>query len=48
MIADVEGTRLTALTSPERHFQSGEPVTLSLDNDALHYFDPATGRNLME
>lgn len=48
MIADVEGTRLTALTSPERHFQSGELVTLSLDNNALHYFDPATGRNLME
>jgi multiple sugar transport system ATP-binding protein len=48
MIADVNGTRLTALTSPERHFKPGEPVTLSLDNEALHYFDPATGRNLME
>jgi multiple sugar transport system ATP-binding protein len=48
MIADADGTRLTALTSPERHFAPGEPVTLSLDNNALHYFDPATGRNLME
>jgi multiple sugar transport system ATP-binding protein len=48
MIADAQGTRLTALTSPERHFKSGEPVTLSLDTEALHYFDPVTGRNLME
>jgi len=48
MIADVDGTRLTALTSPERHFKSGQPVRLSIDNGALHYFDPATGRNLME
>jgi multiple sugar transport system ATP-binding protein len=48
MIAEVDGTRLTALTSPERHFNPGEAVMLSLDNNALHYFDPATGRNLME
>ena len=29
MIADVGGTRLTALTSPERSFRPGEPVMLS-------------------
>jgi multiple sugar transport system ATP-binding protein len=48
MIADVAGTRLTALTEPERPFRSGEAVSLSLDNAAVHYFDPQSGRNLLE
>jgi multiple sugar transport system ATP-binding protein len=48
MIADVAGTRLTALTDPESLFRNGEAVSLSLDRAALHYFDPQSGRNLMD
>ncbi len=48
MIADIGGTRVTALTSPERHFTPGEAVTLSVSTDDLLYFDAATGRNLLE
>ncbi|MEM6665974.1 MAG: ABC transporter ATP-binding protein [Pseudomonadota bacterium] len=47
MIADVEGVRLTALTHPEHHYDHGEQVELGVDVAALHYFDPATGRNLL-
>lgn len=48
MIADVAGTRLTALTDPERPFRSGEAVSLGFDSAAVHYFDPQSGRNLLE
>jgi multiple sugar transport system ATP-binding protein len=48
MIADVAGTRLTALTNPESQFRSGEPISLTLDGASLYYFDPASGRNLLE
>ena len=48
MIADVAGTRLTALTDPESLFRNGEVVSLTLDRAALHYFDPQSGRNLIE
>ncbi|MEO1686559.1 MAG: ABC transporter ATP-binding protein [Pseudomonadota bacterium] len=46
MIAEVEGVKLTALTRPERHYEQGEPVTLGLDAEAVHWFDPVDGRNL--
>jgi ABC-type sugar transport system ATPase subunit len=48
MIADVEGVRITALTSPERMFEYGQPIELAIDETALHYFDPATGSNLLQ
>jgi multiple sugar transport system ATP-binding protein len=48
MIADVGGTRLTALTSPERQFRSGDDVMLSLQDGSLYYFEPSTGMNLLE
>jgi multiple sugar transport system ATP-binding protein len=47
MIADVGGTRLTALTSPEREFHPGDDVMLTLDDSSLHYFEPSTGANMM-
>ena len=46
LIAEVGGQELTALTSPERHFDPGAPVPLKLDASALHYFDRVSGRNL--
>lgn len=48
MLAEAGGVKLTALTDPERHFAHGEAVALSVDDRAFHYFDPASGRNLME
>ena len=48
MIAEAGGVKLTALTHPERHFGPGEAVALSVAAEAFHYFDPASGRNLME
>ncbi|MEM9011343.1 MAG: ABC transporter ATP-binding protein [Pseudomonadota bacterium] len=47
MIADVGGQKLTALTRPERVFDHADPVTLGLAVEAIHLFDPETGRNLM-
>lgn len=48
MIAEAGGVKLTALTHPERRFEHGAAVALSVEDAAFHYFDPATGRNLME
>ncbi len=48
MIADTGGVRITALTHPEKHYGSGEQVTLAVEEDRLHYFDAETGRNLIE
>ncbi len=48
LIAQTGGVRLTALTDPERHFDSGAPVQLSIDNQAMHLFDAETGLNLAE
>ncbi len=47
MIVDVGGVALTALTRPERTFAHGETVALAWDPAALHFFDPADGRNLL-
>ena len=47
MIVDAGGVRLTALTRPERTFGHGEMVTLTWNPDALHFFSPSDGRNLL-
>jgi multiple sugar transport system ATP-binding protein len=46
LIAEVGGVSLTALTSPDAHFEPGQPVRLALAVDQFMYFNPATGRNL--
>ncbi|MEM8742775.1 MAG: ABC transporter ATP-binding protein [Pseudomonadota bacterium] len=48
MIAQSGGVRLTALTDPEAHFDTGDRVTLATDPARFHYFDSATGRSLLE
>lgn len=47
LIAEVGGLRLTALTSPELHFDRGQEVHLAIETDSLHLFDPASGRSLV-
>lgn len=47
MIAESGGVKLTAMTDPERHYGPGEPVTLTVADGALHFFDAETGRNLV-
>lgn len=47
MIVDAGGVRLTALTRPERAFDHGEVVTLAWNPDALYFFSPTDGRNLL-
>ncbi|MEM9047986.1 MAG: ABC transporter ATP-binding protein [Pseudomonadota bacterium] len=47
MIAHSGGVRLTALTDPESHFDTGDRVSLATNPARFHYFDAATGRNLM-
>jgi multiple sugar transport system ATP-binding protein len=46
LIADAGGLSLTALTSPDQHFDHGQPVKLALAVDRFLYFDPQDGRNL--
>lgn len=46
LIADVGGVSLTALTSPDEHFDRGQPVKLALAIDQFMYFNAVTGRNL--
>jgi multiple sugar transport system ATP-binding protein len=46
LIAETGGISLTALTSPDRHFEPGQPVKLALAVDQFLYFDPEKGRNL--
>ncbi|MFK7965211.1 MAG: ABC transporter ATP-binding protein [Burkholderiaceae bacterium] len=47
MIAQTEGIKITALTSPERHFRPQESVALHADTSSFLYFDADSGRNLM-
>ena len=47
MIVEAGGIRLTALTRPERHFEHGASVTLAYQDDALHFFSPSDGHNLL-
>jgi ABC-type sugar transport system ATPase subunit len=48
LIAQAGGLKLTALTSPERHFRPGETLTLTMDESCFYYFDPLSGANLLE
>ncbi|MEO1192282.1 MAG: ABC transporter ATP-binding protein [Pseudomonadota bacterium] len=48
MITKAGGVQITALTSPERHFDPGTEVTLAVETEALHLFDPESGRSLLE
>jgi ABC-type sugar transport system ATPase subunit len=43
LIAEAGGVSLTALTSPDRHFEPGQPVKLALAIDQFLYFDPEKG-----
>jgi len=47
MVADANGLQVTALTHPERHFDSGQHVALRVDSESFHYFDAHSGRNLL-
>ncbi len=46
LIAEAGGISLTALTSPNEHFEPGQPVRLALDTEQFLYFDRARGANL--
>jgi ABC-type sugar transport system ATPase subunit len=46
LVAQTGGISLTALTSPDEHFEPGQPVKLALAIDQFLYFDPDKGRNL--
>jgi multiple sugar transport system ATP-binding protein len=46
LIANAGGVSLTALTSPDEHFEHGQPVKLALAVDQFLYFDPEKGGNL--
>jgi len=46
LVANVGGLSLTALTSPDEHFEPGQPVKLALAVDQFLYFDPEKGENL--
>ncbi len=46
LVAQAGGVNLTALTSPDAHFEAGQPVKLALAVDQFLYFDPEKGRNL--
>ena len=47
LIAEVGGVSLTALTSPDAHFDPGQRVALALDTERFLYFSPARGDNLL-
>ncbi|MGI9335172.1 MAG: ABC transporter ATP-binding protein [Gammaproteobacteria bacterium] len=47
LVANAGGVQLTAVTSPDRQLQHGEPVRLALDTASFHYFAPGDGRNLL-
>ena len=46
LIAESGGVALTALTSPDAHFDPGQPVRLSMATDRFLYFSPDEGRNM--
>ncbi|GAB5471609.1 MAG: ABC transporter ATP-binding protein [Rhodospirillales bacterium] len=48
MITQAGGVQLTAMTSPERHFDAGQTVSLAVESEALHLFDPESGLSLLE
>jgi multiple sugar transport system ATP-binding protein len=46
LVAEAGGVSLTALTSPDEHYEPGQPVKLALAVDEFLYFDPDKGGNL--
>jgi len=46
LIAETGGVSVTALTSPDAHFDPGQPVRLSMSTDRFLYFSPDEGRNM--
>ncbi len=46
LIAESGGVSLTALTSPDAHFDPGQPVRLGMATDQFLYFSPDEGHNL--
>ncbi|MEQ8965091.1 MAG: ABC transporter ATP-binding protein [Azospirillaceae bacterium] len=46
LLAEAGGVSLTALTSPDAHFEPGQPVRLGMETGAFHYFSRETGQNL--
>ena len=48
MLARSGGVRLTALTSPEAHYEPGQQVVLAVEPDRFHFFDADSGRNIAE
>lgn len=47
LITKIGGQSMTVITSPEDHYDSGQPVRIALSNENFLYFDRASGRNLM-
>ena len=48
LLVDAGGVPLTALTAPDRTFDYGERVELRLHPEAVLYFDPRSGANLVQ
>ncbi len=46
LMAETGGVALTALTSPDAHFDPGQRVSLALETERFLYFGPARGENL--
>ncbi len=42
----VDNTQFECVTPPEIPFQAGDPVSVELDFDDLHFFDPQSGRRI--
>ncbi len=47
LLANVGGVLLTAMTAPDSTFDFGEQIKLGLRTDAMLYFDPGSGANLV-
>ena len=46
LLAETGGVSVTALTSPDAHFDPGQPVRLAMATDRFLYFSPDEGRNM--
>ena len=46
LIAEAGGVALTALTTPDDHYDPGQPVRLAMATDRFLYFSPDEGRNM--
>lgn len=46
LVAEIDDVSMTVLTAPDDDFEPGQPIRLTIDTAAFHYFCPETGRNL--